>query len=155
MLNVIVKGSWIPRNFFGRFQAIFSFLRMLYLSLWLYLLGEIYYDTIIVDQVTYTVPILKRCAQKILLYYHFPDGLQTARSRNPLRNWLYRPFVESFERAAMMYADKITVNSEFAANMLIHTFPGARQKTVIIYPGVDVKKLQSHSSERLSFPWPP
>lgn len=153
---MVVKGDWIPRHIGGLLHLVFAALRNLYLSLWIYLFAAIQYDVIIVDQISYSVPILKRCADKVLFYCHYPDALLAPKSRNPLRTLLYRGFLDYAEERTMLQADKIVANSEFTANVFMRHFTNAKDKPDILYPAVDDSKFAvplNHGSG-IEFPWP-
>ena len=63
-LNIRVHGDWIPRHIFNYFHILFSIIRAVYLAIALYLSSDDF-DLIVSDQVSFSIPILKQCAQKV------------------------------------------------------------------------------------------
>ena len=65
-LKVTVQGDFLPRHLFGYFHLLFAGLRALYLALWMYLCFPSDFDVIVSDQISFTIPILKKCANAVL-----------------------------------------------------------------------------------------
>lgn len=110
-LKVTVVGDWLPRGIFGRFYALFAYLRMIYAALYLVFVHTSPYDLVICDQISACIPVLKISRRPILFYCHFPDMLLT--QRKSLLKWLYRMPIDWLEEATTGQADKVLVNSKF------------------------------------------
>lgn len=134
-LKVRVYGDFLPRHLFGMFHIVFAALRSLYLALYLYFFISFHYDLIIVDQISYGVPILRHCATRLLFYCHYPDKYLAPRSKNPLR-LSYRVLFDRWEEATIVKADKVVVNSLFTAQQFVKAFPSAKRPPAVLYPGV-------------------
>lgn len=117
------------------FHIVFAALRSLYLALYLYFFTSFHYDLIIVDQISYGVPILRHCATRLLFYCHYPDKYLAPRSKNPLR-LSYRVLFDRWEEATIVKADKIVVNSLFTAQQFARAFSSAKHPPAVLYPGV-------------------
>lgn len=78
-IQVTCIGDWLPRHVFGRFYALFAYLRMIYVALYLVLFSPYHPDVFFCDQVSACIPVLKLSKAKILFYCHFPDQLLTKR----------------------------------------------------------------------------
>ena len=63
LLDVTCRGEFIPRHFFGYFHLLLAGLRSLWLSLWIYFCCSSDFDVIICDQISFCIPILKKCSQ--------------------------------------------------------------------------------------------
>lgn len=158
-IKVDVHGDWLPRQFMGMFYLIFATLRSFYLAIWLFFFCSFHYDVIIVDQIPFTIPILKCCADGVLFYCHFPDKFLAPKSKNPLRKLAYRYWFDWLEAATIVMADKILVNSLFTVNKFMEAFPTAKRRPAILYPGVNVNNVNNvnishpiHDDQQ--FPWP-
>lgn len=64
-LKVIVKGDFLPRQFFGYFHLLFACLRSIWLAFYILLFCPSNYDLIIVDQISVAIPILRWCSDKV------------------------------------------------------------------------------------------
>lgn len=137
-----VRGDFLPRNLLGMFHLLFAALRSIYLALWIYIWCPFHYDVIIVDQVSYSIPILKHCADRLIFYCHFPDRYLAPRTRNPVRKLAYRYWFDKWEAATIVLADKILVNSLFTAKKFAEAFPRFSGKPEILYPGVSAIKFR-------------
>lgn len=110
-LKTIVVGDSLPRSIFGRFYAVFAYLRMMYAAYFLIYRSNFQPDIVICDQVSACIPILKFKEIKVIFYCHFPDQLLTER-----KDWLkriYRLPIDWLEEKTTGMADKILVNSNF------------------------------------------
>lgn len=110
-LNTVVVGDWLPRSLFGRFYAVFAYLRMLYVAYYLVFRSEFQPDIVFCDQISACLPILKYRGLKTIFYCHFPDQLLTER-----KSWLkrlYRLPIDWIEEKTTSMADRILVNSNF------------------------------------------
>lgn len=110
-LQTVVVGDWLPRSIFGKFYAIFAYLRMIYAACYLIFCSDFHPEIVFCDQVSACIPVLKLKSMKVIFYCHFPDQLLTER-----KNWLkriYRLPLDWFEEKTTGKADKILVNSNF------------------------------------------
>lgn len=154
-LKVKVHGDFLPRQLFGMFHLLFAAMRCLYLALWLFFACPFYYDIIFVDQIPYSIPILKHCARRIVFYCHFPDRYLAPKSANPLRKLAYRHWFDRWEAATILLAHTILVNSRFTAKMFVQAFPSAIEEPAVLNPGVSIKRFEYQTAlESSSFPWP-
>lgn len=64
-LKIVVKGDFLPRSLFGYFHLLFATIRCIYLAIWMFLVCPHNYNVIIVDQISFSMPILRRCADKV------------------------------------------------------------------------------------------
>ena len=65
-LKITVQGDFIPRHIFGCFHLLLAGLRAFYLALWMYFFFPSDFDVIVADQISFTIPILKKCASAVL-----------------------------------------------------------------------------------------
>lgn len=70
-LSVVTCGDWMPRSFFGRFYAMFAYLRMIFVSLYLVLFSGEEFDVVICDQISACIPFL-RCKNSAKVTVQFP-----------------------------------------------------------------------------------
>lgn len=152
-LKVLVKGAWIPTQLFGYFQLVFSSIRMFFISFWILLFARQKYEIIIVDQLSHSIPILKLTKAKILFYCHFPDQLLAPKSPNLLRQWIYRGILDRLEGRTMSFADRLVVNSYFTAGVFMSTFRKIQVEPLVLYPGVDIKRLHNLAKNSDEVPW--
>ena len=87
-LSVTCKGDWLPRHVFGYFYALFAYIRMIYVALYLVLLSKYQPEVVFCDQISACIPVLKLSKAKVLFYCHFPDQLLT--KRQSIAKKLYR-----------------------------------------------------------------
>lgn len=78
-ISVTCVGDWLPRHLFGYFYALFAYVRMIYVALYLVMFSNYVADVIFCDQISACIPFLKLSKAKILFYCHFPDQLLTKR----------------------------------------------------------------------------
>ena len=147
-LKVIVYGDFLPTGINGKFKIIFAFLRQLYLTTKLILTLKIYqYDIIILDQLSYCIPLLHLFAwnTKILFYCHFPDKLLA--SHGSLIRKIYRFLFDLIEEVSTSYSDKILVNSQFTKSIVRKTFTHIEAENLeVVYPCVSVSDKKTTSS---------
>lgn len=58
-LAVKCVGDWLPRSLFGRFRALFAYLRMIYAAIYLALVSGLQYDLVFCDQISACIPFLR------------------------------------------------------------------------------------------------
>ena len=119
-----VFGDWLPRHVFGRFTALFSVLRMIYLALvvaLLHLLRISRQDVVFLDGVSAPIPILKAVGIAVLFYCHYPDKLLVKDYGGPLKR-SYRWVMDAIEENTTGCADLIAVNSSFTAEEFRRAF---------------------------------
>lgn len=131
-LRVIARGQWLPRSCFGKFYLVLSWLRMLYLTL-LFLCKRISVERpsiIVVDQVSFVVPILRWAGYCIVFYCHFPDMLLADHSSRMKR--VYRRPLDALEEWSTAKADILLVNSNFTKHVVRRTFTSLKKRNVIV-----------------------
>ncbi|CAK4139444.1 unnamed protein product [Aphanomyces euteiches] len=135
---IVVYGDFLPRTIFGRLYAFCAFLRMVYITLRLFL-GEWDTDIFFLDQVSLPIPLLRAYFGKPVYFYgHYPDKLLCTDRRSLLKR-LYRLPLDSIEETTTCAADTMVVNSKFTASVFKSAFPSlpARQLS-ILYPPVEL-----------------
>lgn len=65
-IKVVVQGDFLPTQLLGRFHLFFATLRCFYLALWMFFACPNNFDVILVDQISFSIPILKKCGDKVL-----------------------------------------------------------------------------------------
>nr|XP_033785526.1 alpha-1,3/1,6-mannosyltransferase ALG2 [Geotrypetes seraphini] len=135
---VMCAGDWLPRTVFGHGAALCSYLRMIYLVLYILFLSGAEFDVVFCDQVSACIPFFKlaRNSKKVLFYCHFPDLLLTQRQSFLKR--IYRAPIDWLEEMTTGMADCIVVNSCFTAKTFKNTFRSlAHIKPDILYPSLN------------------
>lgn len=130
-LKVTVCGDWLPTHFFGRLHVLFAMLRMLWVSLYLLVMGE-RCDVVFCDQVSICIPLLRWVGRRVLFYIHFPDKL-LAKPEGLVKK-LYRAPFDYLEERTTDAADILVCNSKFTASMVARHFASIRRKPSILYP---------------------
>jgi len=87
-----------------------AYIRMLLCAIWLVLFMGGVYDYIILDQVSFPIPILKWSNKRVLFYCHFPDKLLST-NRGSIIMRTYRWFLDLAEELTTGAAQTIVVNS--------------------------------------------
>ena len=109
------------------------------------------YDVIIVDQISYHIPLLKLLfpKAKIVFYCHFPDKLLVRWDSNfSLLKKLYRIPFDYFEEITTGMAHSISVNSGFTKQIFYESFKKLSNKQVeILYPPINVSSYDVQPSE--------
>ncbi|KAG4305353.1 hypothetical protein PORY_001523 [Pneumocystis oryctolagi] len=145
VLRVKIYGSKIPGKIFGKFSILCAIFRQLYLSLRL-LLEKDAYDVIIVDLLSFSIPLLRTKCSKLLFYCHFPDKF-LAKHDSFLRRVYRFPF-DWIEEWTLLMADKILTNSHFTASIIRKAFPNIEDLTVL-YPSINIHREEVHSNDQL------
>ncbi|GAV04407.1 hypothetical protein RvY_14689 [Ramazzottius varieornatus] len=134
-LDVTVVGDWLPRNIFGKFYALFAYLRMILCAIWLVCFSDFPTDVIICDQVSACIPVLKMCGSNVIFYCHFPDQLLT--KRESFLKKIYRAPIDKLEEYTTGMADSILVNSRFTDGIFEKTFQSLKGATRhVLYPSL-------------------
>ena len=135
-LEVTCRGDWLPRHILWKGYALWAYLRMIYIALYLVLCSKTEFDVIICDQISACVPILKWSGAKVLFYCHFPDQLLTTR-----KSWLkkmYRWPIDSLEEWTTGQAHEVLVNSNFTAQVFHSTFRSLMHiQPTVLYPSLN------------------
>ena len=140
-LKVTSAGDWLPRSCCGKGYALWAYLRMIYVAI--YLLSYMIFgdknqkfDVIICDQISACIPILKLTRAKILFYCHFPDQLLT--DRKSLAKKIYRWPIDKLEEKTTGMAHCVLVNSEFTAKIFHSTFKSLSGiKPEVLHPSLN------------------
>lgn len=146
-LPVITVGDWIPRNFLGRFYALFMYLRMIYAALYLVLFSQLKSDIVFCDLVSACIPVLKLFKKQTLFYCHFPDQLLS--QHEGFLKTMYRLPLDWLEEKSTGCADRILVNSEFTKTVFQDTFKSLKQVPDVLYPSINTgffDKMQEQKS---------
>ncbi|CAB4001564.1 Alpha-1,3 1,6-mannosyltransferase ALG2 [Paramuricea clavata] len=137
-ITVTCKGDWLPRHLFGYFYALFAYIRMIYVALYLVLFSKYQADVVFCDQISACIPVLKLSKAKILFYCHFPDQLLT--KRQSFAKKLYRAPLDWLEEKSTGMADCVLVNSNFTAQTFFRTFTSLTNTNPrVLYPSLNFK----------------
>ena len=135
-LDVTCRGDWLPRHFCHKGYALWAYVRMIYIALYLVLFSKTKFDVIVCDQISACVPVLKWSGSKVLFYCHFPDQLLTTR-----RSWLKRMYrwpIDALEEATTGMAHEVLVNSNFTAQIFHSTFRSLPHvQLTVLYPSLN------------------
>lgn len=103
-LNVIVACSWFPRQIFGRFYALCAYVRFILLAFYVVFFSakEKHYDLYLCDQISASIPVLRRAARPVLFYCHYPDQLLT--QRETLLKKFYRWPIDAIEVSCCLFS---------------------------------------------------
>ena len=126
-----VYGEFIPPSLYNFGTALFSTLRILYLTLvaiWMYPDA----DVMVLDVLPTSIPLLRLFHKAPILFYcHFPDklltrdtvnGISISQSKKSSLRKLYRFVFDVIEKYTMSCSDKIVLNSEFTKTEVCHSF---------------------------------
>ena len=106
-------------------------------------------DLYVVDQISYSIPILKFFGQKVIYYCHFPEKLLND-NKPTLKIRLYRYFFDKIEGYCINRADIIIFNSEFTKEKTLNLFTRInKSKTLVLYPAVEITKTQNKQIHEL------
>ena len=154
-ITVKKTGSFIPSRILGKFHALCNILRLLWLTVWV-ILNSKKYDLIVVDQISYTLPLLKLSKKKVLYYCHFPEKLLNDNKVNLLVK-IYRFLFDKLEEFAITFANCVCFNSNFTMQTVERTLTNIQKfkghKTVLypcVHAPVDLPKEKSKERYFLS-----
>lgn len=155
-LEVIAAGDWLPRSVFGRCQAVFASVRMIYICLYLMLFLSC--DVVFVDQVSTPLLLLHILNFPTLFYCHFPDLLLSS-GRTGFKG-LYRWPLDRLEEFTTGLADVLFVNSGFTKQVFQSTFKRLKSRDpTILYPSLSTTAFDRPKNELKPPPslknWPP
>lgn len=148
---VTVYGAFLPRHIFYRFHALCAYLRCLFVAFCVLVMWPSF-DVILVDQVSFVIPLLKlKKSTKVVFYCHFPD-LLLAQHTTLLRR-IYRKPIDFVEEMTTGMADLILVNSKFTASTFTNTFKYLHARGIqpaVLYPAVNVDQFEEPKSSKLN-----
>ena len=158
-LRVTAVGDWLPRSCCGKGYALWAYLRMIYVAVYLVFFmlfsnREDRFDVIICDQISACLPILKLTRSKLLFYCHFPDMLLT--KRQTVLKKLYRWPIDKLEEKTTGMAQVVLVNSKFTRTTFHSTFRSlSHVNPEVLYPSLnfsafDIKLSDKEVSEELA-----
>ncbi|KAJ1658203.1 Alpha-1,3-mannosyltransferase-like protein [Dispira simplex] len=90
--------------------------------------------SIVCDQLSAYIPLLRGLTSRILFYCHFPDKYLV--QPGGLLKRLYRVPFDYLEERTTALADRVVVNSHFTAKMFQRAFPSIRNVPHVLYPGI-------------------
>lgn len=146
---MVVRGDFLPRHLLGYFHLLFATLRCLYLAVWLYLVLPLNYDVIVVDQISFSIPILRRCSERLVFYCHFPDKLLAPQAKAAsflAAMWrkAYRWYFDRLEERTIGMATRVLVNSHFTGTRFRQAFPSLKTMTPqVLHPAINSKAYDS------------
>lgn len=148
-LHITTVGDWLPRNLFGKFNALCAYIRTMYAALYITvcLSRHQQIDVIFCDQVSLGIPLLKWAANqpKILFYCHFPDQLLSAAGSSLKR--FYRMPLNYLEEKTTGQADAILVNSKFTSGVFRRTFTTLTVDPTVLYPSLNTKYFDAIATD--------
>jgi len=148
-LQVTCVGDWLPRSTFGKFSALWAYIRMIYVALYMVFFSKIIYDVVFVDQVSVCIPFLRfKKNSKIMFYCHYPDQLLTQR-RSFLKK-IYRLPLDTLEEKTTGQADVIMVNSRFTSGVFKETFRSIHTTPTVLYPSLDFSRFDEPTTVKLT-----
>ncbi|XP_057339592.1 alpha-1,3/1,6-mannosyltransferase ALG2 [Microplitis mediator] len=145
-LPVAVVGSWIPRHIFGKFYALFAYLRMIYAAIAIYFISS-RPDIVVCDLVSICIPILHLFTNYVIFYCHHPDQL-LSQPGGCLKS-IYRLPLNYLEEITTGQADKIFVNSSYTLKIFKLTFKRLQITPEILYPSIHTEFFDTASSQPL------
>ena len=135
-LNVHCVGDWLPRHFIYKGYALFAYIRMIYVAIYLVFFSKMTFDVIICDQISACIPVLRWSRANVVFYCHFPDQLLTQR-----KTWLkkvYRCPIDTLEEKTTGMANIVLVNSKFTSNVFHTTFKSlSHVSPTVLYPSLN------------------
>lgn len=139
-LKVTSAGDWLPRSCCGKGYAVWAYLRMVYVAVYLFyvIFGDKTqkFDVIVCDQISACIPILRLTGARVIFYCHFPDQLLT--QRKSFLKKAYRWPIDKLEEKTTGMAHEILVNSKFTAAKFHSTFKSlAHVKPKVLYPSLN------------------
>lgn len=146
-LQVETVCNQLPRSTYGRFHALWAYLKVFLIGLYLTIFHRNEFDIFLIDQVPSCLPPLKLLSRfdgaKIVYYCHFPDMLLTER-RSFIKR-VYRYPIDKFEGWSIGLSDLIMVNSIFTAGVVKETFDNLRTRQLkVLYPCVNLPRLDQY-----------
>lgn len=153
--RVLRRGAFLPAELRGRFTALLSHARVLFLALCLLLDTYILdrgrrYDVVLVDVLPTPLPLLRLLlpAAATLYYCHFPDKYLVRNTVNgrlveraSLLRRLYRLPVDALENLCTKSADLTAVNSRFTAATFESAFPDIPDAPTVLYPAINLSQF--------------
>ena len=160
--NVHNGCSFFPRSIFGTLVTLCAYIRVFISAILIMLDWRNSYEYIIVDQLSFIIPILRMKCSKILFYCHDPEKLvqktlQTTSRCNFFKKWA-RYQLNLVEEAITGMANTILVNSLYTQKLFQERFPiisvsnNRKQKNLmcvlkrhyprILYPFINQKNLE-------------
>lgn len=150
-LKVTSVGDWLPRSCCGKGYALWAYLRMMYVAIFV-LFSKLFddkdqkFDVIICDQISACIPVLKLTRAKILFYCHFPDQLLTDRKSCLKR--AYRWPIDKLEEVTTGMAHQVLVNSKFTAAKFHLTFKSlSHVHPTVLYPSLNFSAFDQEPAE--------
>jgi alpha-1,3/alpha-1,6-mannosyltransferase len=142
--EVLSVGDWLPRAVFGRCQALFATIRMVYITLYM-LLTQVA-DVVIVDQVSTPLPLLRATNHPTIFYCHYPDLLLSTGRKSLLKN-LYRAPLDWLEQTTTGMAGTVLVNSQFTRGVFTDTFTSlSHVEPQVLYPSLATHMFEVEGS---------
>jgi len=142
--EVLAVGDWLPRALFGRCQALFASIRMIYITLYM-LLTQIA-DVVIVDQVSTPLPLLRATNHPTIFYCHYPDLLLSTGRKSFFKN-LYRAPLDWLEQTTTGLAGTVLVNSNFTRAVFGNTFTRLNHvEPQVLYPSLATEMFDVEGS---------
>lgn len=139
-LDVRVYGDFLPTKILGRFFVFCSILRMLFLTMVIWVQGQ-KYDVFVVDQVSAHIPLLRMLFRnsKIVFYGHFPDKLLAKPATGLLGQLkkVYRGLFDWIEEYTTGKSDIVLVNSNFTKQQFQIHFPNLKSEYQVLYPPIN------------------
>ena len=136
-IPVTVAGDWLPRNVFGRFYALCTYIRMIYAALYTVFFSGLKPDVVFCDLVSVCIPFIRVGGSKVIFYCHFPDQL-LSQPGGALKS-VYRAPLDWLEEITTGQAHRILVNSKFTSGVFKRTFKRLQVFPDILYPSMNTQ----------------
>lgn len=136
-IDIEVQGNWFPWTIFGKFIAMCAYIWMLICAIHVTLFcGS--FDYILLDQVSFPIPILWIMNSKVIFYCHYPDKLLCVDWKSFIKR-AYRFVLDLFEEITTGFANVILVNSKFTMGVFAWSFTilnKFRRPPQVLYPAI-------------------
>lgn len=133
-ISVTVVGDWLPRHIFGRFFALFAYIRMIYAACYI-VLSEHKPDIVFCDLVSVCIPVLRLRIPCVIFYCHHPDQLLS--QPGGISKRLYRAPLNYLEEITTGMAHKVFVNSIYTGVVFKNTFERLHVEPEVLYPSIN------------------
>jgi alpha-1,3/alpha-1,6-mannosyltransferase len=146
-LNVQVRGNWFPRSIFGRCLALCAYIRMFLCSLSVMLFEKETIHYVVIDQVSFPIPLLRLKFSNVLFYCHHPDKCLSTNDKQNKFKKVYRFFLDLAEELTTGCAKTIVVNSKYTKQIFREEFPLLRKyfnqgDPEILYPVIKTSNFK-------------
>ena len=86
----------IPDTIFGRLKGLLAYIRCIICTIWLILFNQYDHTTVVADQVSVVLPLLRIFGYRTIFYCHYPDKLLSGSKHSFLKK-IYRFVIDTVE----------------------------------------------------------